>query len=249
MKVGNVKITLMPVEAGYFEMGNKDNDDGKAPLHSVTITRGYWIGETEVTQAQYVALMGSNPSKYNKDALSSACPVESVTWDDAMEFCRRLTKQEKKNLPEGYEYSLPTEAEWEFAARGREKSQKHQYSGSDSLDKVGWYAGGYKPTQPYAVKLKGKNELGLHDMSGNVWEWCRDLCGWDAANSGVVTDTYNGNQEDPLCMKGKYHICRGGSWGDEAGSCRPFTRYCDESTEDNKASAYIGFRVALVPIR
>jgi hypothetical protein len=172
--------------------------------------KGFYIGKYEVTQAQWKALMGGNPSNFKGDNL----PVENVSWNDAREFLQRL------NEKTGKRYRLPTEAEWEFAAREGAKQSDYNYSGSNEINNVGWYRGNNaNRTQP--VGSKQPNELGIYDMTGNVWEWCEDL--WNA----------------PLFT---FRVARGGSWNDIARLSRVNYRGHEEpGTRDD----YTGFRIVL----
>ena len=230
---GGVELKLVRIKAGSFMMGSNDGDSDEKPVHKVTLTKDFWLGETEVTQAQYKAVMGMNPSGFKK---GGDYPVESVSWDDAMEFCRKLTELERAagRLPSGYEYTLPTEAQWEYAAHGGNKSRGYQYSGSDIMDEVGWYwENSNKST--HSVKEKNPNELGLYDMSGNVKEWCSDWYG--SYRAGAVTD--------PLCHIGSWRVFRGGSWDNQAAYCRSAYRL---SYDPSFRNFNLGFRVALVTI-
>ena len=224
--VGGVSFDMVWVEGGTFHMGATSEQsenawDDENPVHSVTLS-GYYIGKTEVTQALWKTVMGSNPSSFKGDNL----PVECVSWDDCQEFIRKLSALTGQN------FRLPTEAEWEFACRGGNNSRGYKYSGSNDIDSVAWYkdnSGGN--THPVATKLS--NELGICDMSGNVWEWCSDW--YDKYSSGLLV-----NPKGPY--DGTTHVDRGGSWISDAGHCRssirnycsPVARYC-----------YLGLRLSL----
>ena len=224
--VGGVSFTMIRVEGGTFTMGatseqGSDAYDNEKPAHQVTLS-SYFIGETEVTQALWNAVMGSNPSKFKgKDR-----PVECVSWDDCQEFIRKL------NALTGKTFRLPTEAEWEYAARGGKKSQGYKYSGSNSLAGVAWYRDN-SGIETLPVKTKSPNELGLYDMSGNVWEWCQD---WH----GSYSSTSQTNPTGPSSGSGR--MARGGGWGSFAGFCRVSYRF--SFTPDNRFSG-LGFRLVL----
>ena len=227
----DVKLELVKVEAGTFTMGARDG--GNAALgekeHRVTLTRDFYIGKTEVTQAQYQAVMGYNPSHHKGDDL----PVEQVDWNDAMKFCEKLNQMGK--APEGWKFTLPTEAQWEYAARGGNKSRGYKYSGSGDLDEVAWYrANSRYGTRPVAQKKA--NELGLYDMSGNVKEWCRD---W--YESG-----YAGDPEFLVGNSGSYRIHRGGYYLSEDRECR---LACRSFNDPEYRFSDLGFRLALVQIK
>lgn len=202
--VNGVTFEMIPVEGGSFMMGSFED----APMHSETVA-SFMIGKTEVTQLLWVAVMGSNPSKYKRENN----PVECVSWYDVQTFISRL------NQLTGRQFRLPSETEWEFAAKGGNKSRNYKYSGSNDPYAVAWCdnqgGSGAKP-----VATKQPNELGIYDMSGNVWEWCQDY--------------YSQNSS--------YRVSRGGSWGAAAGGCRSAYRRYDtpSSTLGN-----LGFRLAL----
>lgn len=161
--VKGINFTMIPVQGGTFTMGSKEFID--CPPHKVTLS-SYMIGETEVTQALWKAVMGTNPtSKNNK--IGNNYPVTDVSWDDCQVFIKNL------NALTGQNFRLPTEAEWEFAARGGNKSRGYAYSGSNTPSKVAWYCDN-SGFSMHAVKTKVPNELGIYDMSGNVKEWCKD---------------------------------------------------------------------------
>jgi formylglycine-generating enzyme required for sulfatase activity len=217
---------MVYVQGGMFTMGctaeqDKDCYDTEEPTHSVRIS-SFKIGKYEVTQAQWKALMGSNPSINNGDN----SPVETVNWNEVQMFIRKLNSATGKN------YRLPTEAEWEYAARGGNKSRDYKYSGSDKLNEVAWYEAnsGYKS---HLVGTKSPNELGIYDMSGNVWEWCSDRFG----NYSRRTQT------DPTgATKSSYRVNRGGSWNNNAQYCRVADRSYDVP---GSSYDYLGLRLVL----
>lgn len=180
---------MVYVSDGTFIMGGDDSSD-QMPTHSVTLS-SYYICKYEVTQALWRAVMGSNPSNFKGDNL----PVENVSWDDCQTFINRLNNYTGRN------FRLPTEAEWEFAARGGNYSRRYKYSGSNYIGDVAWYCDNSDRTHP--VGTKQANELGLYDMSGNVWEWCSD---WYGSYSSY-------SQSNPTGATSGYgRVERGGSW-------------------------------------
>jgi len=221
----SLNIEMIFVQGGTFTMGctseqNNDCDEGEKLTHQVTV-RDFYIGKYEITQAQWIAVTDSNPSYFKGDNL----PVETVSWNDVQEFIRKL------NAQTGKQYRLPTEAEWEFAARGGAKSEGYKYSGSDIADKVAWYDGN-SDNKIHPVGTKSPNELGIYDMSGNVLEWCSD---WKSSYSSTA-------QTNPQCPSfGIYRINRGGSIANYARLMRVSWR-----NSDDPASRYscLGFRLA-----
>jgi len=219
------------VKGGSFDMGctgeQRGCDDDEQPVRRVTLS-DYYMGETEVTQAQWRAVMGSDPPELRFKGCD-ACPVEGVSWDDVQAFISRLNSRSG-----GKRYRLPTEAEWEFAARGGSLSRGYQYAGSNNLDEVGWYsANSGSKTRP--VKGKKPNALGLYDMSGNVWEWCSDWYGSYAS----------GAQSNPLGpSSGSDRVIRGGGWSNFAEGCRVAFRLGGYPGTRN---FLVGFRLVLVP--
>ena len=227
--VPDLNLEMAYIRPGTFTMGSENGDSAEKPQTRVTLTKGYWLGKTEVTQGQYEALMGSNPANF-KNAGRDA-PVEQVSWDDAMQFCRKLTERERQagRLPEGYEYTLPTEAQWEFACRA---GTTGDFAGN--LDAMAWYNENSGNTT-HPVAQKQANAWGLYDMRGNVWEWCRDWYG--SYPGGSVTDPTGPSS-------GSFRVDRGGSWGNVAGRCRSALRrwYAPGNRLD-----YLGFRLSLAP--
>ena len=225
-EVGGVEFKMIRVEGGSFMMGapNKDPDafDNEKPQHEVTLS-DYYIGETPVTQALWNAVMGENPSHFE----GGNSPVEEVSWTDCQEFIKKL------NTKTGRTFRLPTEAEWEFAARGGNKSRGYKYAGDDNIDEVAWY-GDNSERKTHPVKQKKANELDLYDMSGNVWEWCQDW--FDRYGSGKETKPTGPSG-------GSDRVLRGGGWIDDAQDCRVASRYY--GGPGNRGS-FIGFRLALV---
>ena len=203
--VGN----MVQVEGGSFQMGGtpeqgSDVYSDEKPVHEVTLS-DYYMGKYEVRQSEWEAVMGSNPSRFKGADL----PVERVSWEDCHEFIGRL------NALTGLNFKLPTEAQWEYAARGGRLSKGYKYSGSNNLGEVGWY-GSNSGNCTHRVGEKQPNELGLYDMSGNVWEWCEDRYGGYSVTS----------QRDPLgAADGSHRMYRGGSWNSEVRNCRVSVRY------------------------
>ena len=197
INVNGVKFQMVRVQGGTFQMGatseqGNDVSINEKPIHSVTLS-DYHIGQTQVTQELWQAVMGSNPSEFKGD---SQCPVENVSWNDCMEFIAKLNRLTGKN------FRLPTEAEWEYAARGGSKSRGYKYSGNNNPDLVAWYDGN-SINKTHPVAQKQANELGLYDMSGNVWEWCSD---W----YGEYINEVQTNPTGPIT--GTDYVQRGGSW-------------------------------------
>ena len=199
-----ISIDMIRVEAGTFTMGAtaemKNPNDDEKPTHRVTLTNDYYIGKYEVTQALWQAVMGKKTSKFKWYNL----PVEQVSWDACQKFISKL------NRITGKTFRLPTEAEWEYAARGGNKSRGYQYSGSNNLSDVAWY-GDNSGNKTHAVGTKQPNELGIYDMSGNVREWCQDWYGVYSSSSQVNPTGAN---------SGSYRVFRGSSWLGSAWGCR-----------------------------
>ena len=228
-------LELVKVEAGAFEMSvdKVENDSICEVPHHATITHDFYIGRTEVTQAQWKSVMGSNPSC----DLEPDGPVECVSWHNAMDFCEKLNAMGK--APEGWRFSLPTETQWEFAARGGNRSRGFRFSGSDDPDEVAWYdtTGDFLDWHLHPVGGKTPNELGIYDMSGNVWEWCLD--DWQKDSSKLEAEFVRGNDKDAT-----ERAKRGGCFTNHDLPCRVANRNSYPSGEENLDT---GFRVALVP--
>ena len=245
-----VNLDMVWIEPGTFIMGSPEDEIGRLDFvgedqHRVVISSGYWLGKYEVTQAQYKALMGENPSRFRDDNN----PVEQVSWNDAMSFCEKLTEIEKiaGRLPEGYRYTLPTEAQWEYACRAGTitafyngtniptEEQKWEVPCSNA-DPIAWYMhnSGYK-THP--IGQKQPNGWGLYDMYGNVWEWCLDWYNSNYYTESPVTDPMGPST-------GTYRCARGGSWDNGAYRCRSAAREYDRLPTYNQ-NGNVGFRVAL----
>ena len=221
-----LSINMMCVEGGTFMMGAMEGDtqfyDNEKPAHEVTLTYNYYIAQTEVTQALWKAVMGNNPSTMIGDEL----PVNNVLWEEANAFVKRLSQMT------GYTFHLPTEAEWEFAARGGKNSKGYLYAGSDDVDEVAWYANN-SGGKTHAVGTKKPNELGIYDMSGNAWEWCSD---WLAPYSAEA-------QVNPIGpATGEYHVYHGGGWNHGQRYARSSHR---RTTTEGYIKSALGLRVAI----
>jgi formylglycine-generating enzyme required for sulfatase activity len=227
--VGSVTFKMVPVKGGTFEMGATKEQLGDAqkeekPAHSVTLS-DYYIGETEVSQALWREVMNNNPSAYKGNDL----PVCNVSWNDCQEFIQKLNEKTGKS------FRLPTEAEWEYAARGGAESRGYLYSGSNEVLSVAWHnrdSNRDRHNGPYSIKSKDPNELGIYDMSGNVNEWCSD---W----FGPYTSEPQTNPQGPAT--GKEHVYRGGSWWYYGKSCRVSRR--NSGAADKRG--VIGLRLCL----
>ncbi len=228
LEVNGVSFIMVKVQGGKFTMGatSEQGDDAfndEKPAHQVTLGT-YYIGQTEVTQELWEAVMGSNPSEFNGTKL----PVDRVSWNKCQEFITKL------NALTGLNFRLPTEAEWEYAARGGNKSQGYKYSGSNNLGDVAWY-GGNSGDKTHDVATKQPNELGIFDMSGNVYEWCQN---WYGEN--YYSSSPSSNPTGPA--SGSLRVYRGGGWDSRAGNCRVAFRGGDSA---DYRGDYLGFRLAL----
>ena len=222
----NLVDNMVHVEGGTFTMGatseqGSDADNNEYPTHQVTLS-SFSIGKYEVTQEEWEAVMGSNPSNFKGAKL----PVEQVSWEDCQEFIRKL------NALTGKRFRLPTEAEWEYAARGGNRSHGYKYAGSDNLGSMAWFTDN-SGNKTHPVGQKSPNELGLYDMSGNVWEWCQDRYG-DYSSSSETNPTGPNS--------GSYRVLRGGSWISDAWLWRSSCRYY---YAPSRRYYYLGLRLAL----
>jgi formylglycine-generating enzyme required for sulfatase activity len=231
----SIGMEFMLIPAGSFMMGSEKSferaNDDETPAHRVTISQPFYLGKYEVTQSQWVSVMGDNPSKFN----GQNNPVENVSWDDVQEFIWKLNEKEGTG-----KYRLPTEAEWEYAARAGTTST---YSFGDDEGFWGFYARRYawygansgETTHP--VGQKKPNPWGLYDMHGNVWEWVQDWYGKEYYAGSPATDPRGPSL-------GSYRVIRGGGWNINAGYCR--SAYRRNNTPDNRGNS-LGFRLAFSP--
>ena len=225
--VNGVEFTMIKVSGGTFQMGatteqGSDAGSDERPVHQVTLS-DYFIGETEVTQELWQAVMGGNPSYFKT---SNQLPVEQVSWGRCQTFITKL------NQLTGMQFRLPTEAEWEYAARGGNSSEGYKYSGSNDIGDVAWYNGN-SSSKTHEVGTKNPNELGIYDMSGNVYEWCQD---WYGSYS-------NATQTNPTGpSRGEYRVYRGGGWNGYEVNCRVSRR---DHYEPSWTTSTLGLRLAL----
>lgn len=224
IKHGRCQFDMIRVEGGNLLIGATDEqvnaESNEYPAHEVTIST-FYIGKYPITQDVWESVMGYNKSRFKQDIDGTELlPVESITYDEAQEFVRRLSKM--TNI----KFSLPTEEEWEYAARGGQKTMQYQYAGGDDINDVAWYKGNSND-HTHPVGLKKPNELGLYDMCGNVWEW---------------TDTPAHAYGVEIEAKGNVYIRRGGSWWHGASNCRIARRYASDHT---KKTGGLGLRVVI----
>jgi formylglycine-generating enzyme required for sulfatase activity len=235
--IPGLNLEMMLIPAGTFVMGSPNDeegrDDGEGPQTTVTITKPFWLDKTEVTQSQWKVVMGNNPSHFKGDDL----PVENVSWNDAVAFCEKLNEIKHDALPAGYHYTLPTEAQWEYACRAGTTTRFYHGDDPDygQFEKYAWYGlSSSGKTHPVGEKLP--NDWGLYDMHGNVLEWCLDWYG----------DYQGGSVSDPQGpQSGSDRVNRGGS-------CYILARLCRSASRDWSWPAFrlydLGFRVALSPV-
>ena len=230
--LGNgVTLEMVKIPAGSFV-----REDGRA----VKLTKDFWLGKYEVRQAEYEALMGKNPSNFKGGNL----PVECVSWHDAQKFCDKLNEKYRDRLPAGYKFALPTEAQWEYACRAGTTTNFSYGNASDTgkMNFNGNYPDGggdkgiYRESTVPVGSLGYKNDFGLYDMHGNVWEWCADWYG-----------AYTADTTDPVGpTSGSNRVGRGGGWCDIARGCRSA---CRGTFKPGSRDSIFGFRVALVPVQ
>jgi formylglycine-generating enzyme required for sulfatase activity len=249
-------LNMVAIAPGTYQRGSSvtplnvapySNQADAQPVHPVTISRPFWIGRFEVTQAQYQSVMGSNPSFFQGPSYPNAAqrPVERVTWSNAVAYCTALTASEQAagRVPAGYVYRLPTEAEWEYCCRAGTTTEFYFGATLDCGQAKVAYSHHSNlvcgSNQAAVVGSFAPNAWGLHDMHGNVWEWCQD--GWDfSANypSGAVTD--------PHVASGPYRVLRGGSWRYYSSDCRSSFRLGEVPAHANYYD--LGFRIVLAPV-
>ena len=220
-----IGIKLVEIKPGSFLMGSPASEEGRWDdeiPHKVTLTRGFWMGATPVTQTQWKLVMGHIPSYFHGDDL----PVEEVSWDDAVAFCNRLSQMDKRR------YRLPTEAEWEYACRAGTTTAYYTGDTETALGEAGWYHGNSGNTS-HPVGQKQPNAWGLYDMLGNVFQWCGDWYG----------DYPDSDATDPTgADSGENRVIRGGSWSDDPATCRCADR--SDYSPDRRYYSF-GFRVVL----
>jgi len=251
----NVDMEFVPIPVGSFMMGSEEGEDDELPIHKVSFSRPFWMAKTEVTQQQFEQYKLINHKKEKNEVLmpiGAEYPAVWISWDDAMGFCAWLTRlgQREGTLPEGYEYTLPTEAEWEYACRA---GTTGEFAGK--LDSMGWYIKN-STERINPVGKKKPNAWGLYDMHGNVWEWCYD--NWYAnyenapsdgsirglaKNEFYVDRTLMGKKGSVRFVNDSYKVVRGGCWHYSARSCRSANRFYHEKSYKMN---YLGFRPILI---
>lgn len=252
----SVTMEFMPIPVGNFIMGSDHGEEDEQPVHPVAFSRPFWMAKTEVTQQQYGQFKDAPKTFKKKDVpmpMSAEIPVAGVSWKDAVAFCKWMTNNERMmgRLPEGYEFVLPTEAEWEYACRA---GSTGDYAGK--IDAMAWFnKNSSERTNPVAGKTA--NAWGLYDMHGNVWEWCADV--WyvnydnartDGSQRGLSVDEYQvpkeqwGEEGHTIRLRNsEYRAVRGGCWNYPASACRSSNRFYHKP--DDKMN-YLGFRPILI---
>ena len=231
--IPDIGLELLPLSAGIFTMGSRSSENGRqnweGPQTIVNITKPFWLGKTEVTQTQWTTIMGSNPSSILGDNL----PVNRVSYNDAIAFCEKINNLNRDMLPTGYRFSLPTQAQWEYACRAATTSRFYFGDENSQLEKYGWYTKNSK-SRIHPVGGQLPNDWGFFDMHGNVYEWCLD---W-------ISNGYPGGEVyDPQGPKGgSLKALRGGSYADTAEWCRSASR--GKQVVDFRDKGF-GFRLAL----
>jgi formylglycine-generating enzyme required for sulfatase activity len=243
-KIEPIVPEMVLVEAGSFQMGSTNGGSDEQPVHTVHITRPFYIAKYAMTFEEYDLFCDDTigiPRPKDRGWGRGAYPVSGVNWYDAVKYCNWLS--EKEGLSPCYEvkgkltqydfsangYRLPTEAEWEYAARGGQKSQGYEYAGSDNVDDVGWYEGN-SGRQTHPVGQKQPNELGLYDMSGNMWEWCWDWYGEDYYASSPASDPTGPSSGTGVYIADADRARRGGSYREKAVYLRVAFRGADGAT-------------------
>jgi len=226
-KTNSVGMQFAAIPAGEFTMGSPASEAGRSndeTQHHVRISKPFLMATTMVTQGQWQKVMGNNPSNFKGD---DNLPVETVTWDDAVDFCKKLSEKE------GLKYRLPTEAEWEYACRAGTTTEYNTGDGEDALKEGGWYSGN-SDQKTHPVGQKKPNAWGLYDMHGNVWQWCSDWYG----------DYPGADASDPQGVdNGSARVLRGGCWFNNPDCCRAAFRYW---LHPDDRFIYNGFRVVVV---
>jgi formylglycine-generating enzyme required for sulfatase activity len=232
----NPALNMVPIAPGTFQMGSTAGNPDQQPVRQVTLTAPFWMGKYEVTQAEYQAVVGSNPSYFQ----GAQRPVEQVSWNSAVAYCQALTaiEQAAGRVPQGYQYRLPTEAEWEYCCRAgttTEWSTGTSLSTSQANFAGALANGAYPSGQTAVVGSYAPNAFGLHDMHGNVWEWCLDSYALYASGPCI----------DPFVTGGPDRINRGGSWNTPSVDCRSAVR---SRNQPGNPTILLGFRIVLAPI-
>ena len=234
--VPDLDLKMIWIPSGKFVMGSPKSEPGhryeEEDLHQVIISRGFWIGQFEVTQTQFETITGGNPSTFKDPQM----PVHKVNWEDAMEFCETLTDRENSmnRMPDKWGFNLPTEAQWEYACRADTTTVFNFGNGAEELPQYGWFSDN-SDGSPKTIGTKKPNPWGIHDLQGNVGEWCFDWYGKAYPDDGSV---------DPITKKGSaFKIFRGGTYTDISDRCR--AAYRNRATPDT-SNSWIGFRVVLM---